>query len=432
MGLGKQVLILLVAIFAFMLIQPLAAQDRAYVSRVVRDLAAPQMHGRAYYKNGDHKAAAYLEREMKKAGISSINGNYKQEYRFTVNSFPSRVAVKVDGKPLQPGEDFVVSPSMGSLRKSYDLLWLPDTLTKTASVFQLVDTTDLKGKMLVLPDAMGESYRRGIRGVPALVQRAEGNIWWHVSRRRDERDRAAVKIKKESLPEGSKQLSLDVKSKLLVNRKAYNVVGLVEGHVQPDSFVVFVAHYDHLGRMGKKALFPGASDNASGTAAVLDLGRYYVSNPEKAYYSMVFLLVSGEEAGLLGSRYFADHPLIPLEKTRFVFNFDMVGTGSEGLSVVNGLVYPEAFRIIETINQQQELFQQITARGESCNSDHCPFHQKGVPAVFLFTRGRENRHYHNTADLAVSLPFTRYEQLFTLVTAFIEQLPVHPAFVAKQ
>jgi len=432
MVLSKNVFSSFLWILGVMFVLPLTAQDRDYVKRVVNDLSNPGMHGRASFKNGDHIAADYLVREMKKAGLRAFEGSYKQEYSYTVNNFPSKVAAKVDGKPLVPGQDFVVSPSMRSLRRSYELVWLPDTLTKVASVYQLTDTTRLDGKMLVLPDAMGESYRRGIKGVPALAQRSSGNIWWHVSRRRDETDRAAIKVRKESLPEGAKQVSLDVKSELLVNRKAYNVTGFVEGHNQPDSFVVFVAHYDHLGRMGKKALFPGASDNASGTAAVLDLGRYYAANPEKAYYSMVFLLVSGEEAGLLGSYHFVNHPLIPLEKTRFVFNFDMVGTGSEGLSVVNGLSYPEAFRIMESINQQQELFPQITARGESCNSDHCPFHQKGVPAVFLFTRGRENRQYHDTGDIASKLPFTRYEQLFTLVTAFVQQLPAQPAFAVTK
>lgn len=398
------------------------AQDRAYVKRVVAKLSAATMHGRGYYRDGDHKAAAFIAKELKKAGVTPLWSGYQQRYTFDINSFPDKVSLSAGGRKLKPGKDFVINPANGPIEANFKLLWLPDTLTKSASVYAFVDTTKLEGIMPVIPQKLGEAYRSGLRGVPAVMQIDE-NIWWHVSRQQWPTGKVALKVHPNALKHGTSSIRLKAEAKLLENRPAFNLGGWVRGHVQPDSFVVFVAHYDHLGRMGNQAIFPGASDNASGTASVLDLARYYARNAEKAYYTMVFLLVSGEEAGLLGSRYFADNAPFDLSKTRFVINFDMVGTGSQGLNVFNANANPLAFEQLKLLNDQYGWFSDLRARGASCNSDHCPFHQKGIPAFFFLTSGAENRHYHNIYDKAKQLPFTRYEQLFGLVTGFVDILP---------
>jgi aminopeptidase YwaD len=418
--------------FAILLIlnlsNPATAQDRAYVSEVVKKLSSPGMHGRASYKNGDHIAAKYLSKEMKKAGLTAFTPGYKQEYSYNINTFSTVVDVKADNMQLVPGVDYVVSPSMASLNQTFELVWLPDTLTQPASLYRLIDTTSLAGKMLVVPEGIKNAYRHGIPGVSAMIQTVDGNMWWHVSRKQMNAGFASLKVKKEKLPPATKTISMNIESELIKDRPAYNLSGYVRGSVEPDSFMIFVAHYDHLGRMGRKTYFPGASDNASGSATVLDLARFYAKNKEKAYYTMVFVLVSGEEAGLLGSGYFAENPPFPLEKTKFVINFDMVGTGSEGLSVVNGKVFPEAFALFDVLNIKNKFFPDLRAGGESCNSDHCPFYQKGVPAVFLFTRGKENQNYHNINDTHSELPFTAYEQLFGIVTKFVDELKNMPFF----
>ncbi|MDV7396545.1 M28 family peptidase, partial [Arthrospira platensis SPKY1] len=113
------------------------------------------------------------------------------------------------------------------------------------------------------------AYRNGIQGVPALLQIEKSNIWWHVSKTQLHQDETRLKISADKIPHDAKKITVKVDSKLLKNRAAYNLGGYIPGNKQADSMVIFVAHYDHLGQMGKKALFPGASDNASGTAAVL-------------------------------------------------------------------------------------------------------------------------------------------------------------------
>ncbi|MBK9291683.1 MAG: M28 family peptidase [Bacteroidetes bacterium] len=400
----------------------LSAQDRAYVHAVVARLAAPDMHGRGYFKDGDHKAADFIAGELHKAGTIPLWDGYRQPYSFNINTFPGKVSVWADSKKLRPGHDFVINPANGPVDARFKLSWLPDSLSKSASVYALIDTNQLSGIMPVLPKKLGEAYRGGLSGVPAVVQ-LDDNIWWHVSRRQWPAGKVALKVHPDALPKHIRSLRVKAEARLVENRPAYNVGGMVRGHIQPDSFVVFVAHYDHLGRMGRNAIFPGASDNASGTATVLDLARYYAAHPEKAYYSMIFLLVSGEEAGLLGSRHFVEHPPYDLTKTRFVINFDMVGTGSQGLNVFNAQANPSAFDALKSMNESHGWFDELRARGASCNSDHCPFHQKGIPAFFLLTSGSENRHYHNVYDKAELLPFTKYEALFHLVTSFTGALP---------
>ncbi len=90
------------------------------------------------------------------------------------------------------------------------------------------------------------------------------------------------------------------------------MIATIKGTAIPDSFLVFSAHYDHLGQMGKDIYFPGANDNASGTSMLLNLAKYYSQNRPK--YSVLFIAFGGEEAGLIGSEYYVKNPLVPLSK----------------------------------------------------------------------------------------------------------------------
>ncbi|MBG0781849.1 MAG: M28 family peptidase [Bacteroidales bacterium] len=396
------------------------SQDKVYVKKLVKKLASPAMHGRGYVKQGDLKAAKLLAKEFEKAGLQHFGESYFQPYSFAINTFPGKVDVKINGQKLKPGAEVVINPMTNSVSQSYELIRLPDTITQIASIYALADTNQLEGKMLVIPEGVTNAYRRGIPGVSALVQTVEKAMWWHVSGAGNPEHKLQLKIKAAALPPDATTITVDAEAVFVPNYQTQNLYAYVPGSVQADSFFVFVAHYDHLGRMGKKTVYPGASDNASGTAAVVDLARYYAANPEKARYTMIFALVSGEEAGLLGSSYLAENPPFDLNKTRFVINFDMVGTGSEGLSVVNGKVLPEYAALMEQLNTQKSYFPDIRLGGESCNSDHCPFYKKGVPAFFLFTRGPENREYHTITDTPEKLPFTAYESLFGIVTDFVE------------
>jgi len=415
--------------FSTIISQKTVAQDVQYVKSVVEKLTSPSFHGRGNVHHGDADAARFLSAEMKNIGLNTFTAGYYQPYRFAINTFPSKMRVFVDDTKLLPGKDFVVHPSLQTIKKTYSLVWLDDSVRSLQTVYNTFDTNNLQNSMLVVPEGLKNAYKNGIPGVEAMVQRVSGSMWWYLSGGKKTSDKVILKLHEPLLSRENKSITVDVTNKFIPEHVANNVLGFVKGLVQPDTFFVFVAHYDHLGQMGNRVMFPGSSDNASGTATVLDLARYYHAHPEKALYTMVFMLVSGEEVGLLGSTYFTENPLFPLNQIKFVINLDMVGTGSEGLSVVNALQYPLAADLMDSINSTKHYFADIRRGGESCNSDHCPFYQKGVPAFFLFTRGPEDLEYHTITDTYDKLPFTAYTQLFCLLTEFVDQLYVKSTYL---
>src|SRR5690606_9977732 len=142
---------------------------------------------------------------------------------------------------------------------------------------------------------------------------------------------------------------ISIKNKFEPEFKAANLVGAVKGSEKPDSFIVFTAHYDHVGGIGNQIYFPGANDNASGTAMLLSLAKYYSKPENRPKYSILFIAFAGEEAGLLGSlHYVLKKPVKPLNHIKFLINLDMVGTGDEGIAVVNGLKQTQEFELLKS------------------------------------------------------------------------------------
>jgi hypothetical protein len=154
----------------------------------------------------------------------------------------------------------------------------------------------------------------------------------------------AFEMVKKDLPAGAKKAAYRVDAKLVKGYQSQNVIGYVPGKKYPDAFIVISAHYDHLGRMGKDTYFPGANDNASGTTLMLELARHYARPENQPDYSVAFMAFGAEEVGLIGSRYYTEHPLFPLSDIKFMINLDLLGTGEEGMMVVNGTRLPGSLR----------------------------------------------------------------------------------------
>jgi Zn-dependent M28 family amino/carboxypeptidase len=171
--------------------------------------------------------------------------------------------------------------------------------------------------------------------------------------------------------------------------------------------------------MGKDTYFPGANDNASGISLLLNLAHYYASHPAK--YSIGFICFAGEEAGLLGSKYYTENPLVPLKNIRFLINTDLAGTGDEGITVVNATEFPREFAYMNAINDEDKLLIKIYPRGKAANSDHYFFTEKGVPAFFFYTMGGIKA-YHDVFDKAETLPLNEHEDLFKLIVQFNQKL----------
>ena len=188
--------------------------------------------------------------------------------------------------------------------------------------------------------------------------------------------------------------SADVTTKFQAHSvTAYNLIGVIEGEgPHAEQTIVIGAHYDHLGFGGYGSRSPkrngeihnGADDNASGTAAVLELARRIASGP-KPQRRMVFICFSGEERGLIGSNYYVQHPVVPLDNTVAMINFDMIGNLKNNLVEVNGVGTAEEFRDIVTTADEATPIDITIVDGAFAGSDHLPFYLKQIPVMFCFT-----------------------------------------------
>jgi aminopeptidase YwaD len=174
-----------------------------------------------------------------------------------------------------------------------------------------------------------------------------------------------------------------------------------------DQYIVIGAHFDHLGTSTSGALDPdvrdavrlGADDNASGTAAVLELARLFKASPAKR--SIIFANFSGEEEGLLGSQYFVDHSPVPISSLVAMLNFDMVGRLRDDRLLVFGVSTATELRaILDSANATTRL--SITAQGDGFGpSDHSSFYGKQIPVLHFFTNSHEE--YHRATDVSAKI-----------------------------
>lgn len=405
------------------------SQDLEYARKVVDTLSSPSMHGRGYVNDGHQKAAEYIAREFELHGLKDNGHGHFQSFNVDVNTYPGELSVTIEGELLEPGIDYLVDPSSPSISGSFPIIelhWdeiLDGTWIQKAQVqerkFILVDER-------VRSEYSEEDLKKvrgtvtGITNFPGLpvhgiLVLTNDKLTWRLSGKRA--GRPVFVIKKDLDSERINDIRLIVRSEFLKAHEVHNVVGYIPG--RSDSTIMITAHYDHLGRMGTDTYFPGANDNASGVAMLLNLAKHYSgSTPD---YTMVFIAFGGEEIGLKGSQHYISNPIFPLGQIKFLLNFDIAGTGDDGIQVVNGSVYPEKFKRLQEINEKQGLLKQVKVRGEACNSDHCPFHMRGVPCFYIYTLGGIQA-YHDVHDRPDTLPLTEFKDLFRLVVEFVDSL----------
>lgn len=397
------------------------SQDIKYAHEVLGQLCSPGFHGRGYVDKGDKIASAYIVRELKKWNINPVNNSFLQYFDISVNTFPSDISVEIDTSYLKPGEDYIVSANSGSCKGSFDLVWLSDDNLNSLSAvdlsrsFLVIDTSMLVKKnkeILANIYLIKKTNNVHAKGIIEIIDR--NRIIQTMSQVAN--DYPLIVIKKNKITKNSKKICIRLKNKFLKKYKTQNVMGELAGN--SDSVIIFGAHYDHLGQMGKKTYFPGANDNASGVSMLLNLAEYYSSLKTKQKYTILFIFFSAEEVGLLGSEYFTGHPPFDLSKIKLMLNLDMVGSGDKGITVVNGSIFTKDFHILDSLNNANHYIVKINSRGEAKNSDHYNFYHHGVKSLFIYTMG-EYSEYHNIFDKAESLDLNSFENLFKLITNYI-------------
>ncbi len=397
------------------------SQDTTYARQIIYTLCSPEFAGRAYVDNGDKKAAEFIASEFQKDGLKALSENYFQKFEIQINTISELGDLIVFEDTLIPAVDYYISNASKSRSGTYELKFVNDSLfLNNRDYLQAILMTDLSDKFLVFSNSQDDFKYSFKTEVGGLIFLKDDNIgYWDFRHAQQPINYAIVEINKSLLPRDTKTIQIKFRSKYYNNYPTQNVIGYIKGKLYPDSFVAITAHYDHMGKMGKDIYFPGANDNASGTAMMLDLARYFSDSVNQPDYSIVFMSFSGEEVGLLGSQYYVRNPLFKLEKIKMLINLDMVGTGSDGIKVVNGSIFKGEFKKLQTINSKHKYLKAVKVRGESCNSDHCPFYTNGVPSFFIYTLGDEYKEYHTITDKAEDLPLTKYPQLFSLLRDYI-------------
>ncbi len=206
--------------------------------------------------------------------------------------------------------------------------------------------------------------------------------------------------KSELLKNKTIHLKTSVKSSLVKTR---NVIGVLEGE-DPDDYIVIGAHFDHIGKQGGY-INNGADDNASGTVGMMTIAKAFCESGIKPKKTIVFAAWTGEEKGLLGSRYFTEHPYKPLKNLLVNLNFDMISRDSEDDSLHNECSmnyssdYPVLEEMTKNFNDDYKLGLDIRFRSSKRpggGSDHAPFAAKDVP-IFYFMAGFHPE-YHQPFD----------------------------------
>ena len=399
------------------------AQDRTYARGIIDTLSSPSFHGRGYVASGDSLAAEFIQNEFKRIGLNAYGKGYFQEFQHDVNTFPGTMEVSLDDISLVPGADYIVNPFSKGTYGTFQLHWLNDLLKIPANKlrkflgkagsfnFIVIEESDSKPRELIeFMIAAKQTFQA--QGIILIKEK----LTWSVSSYAA--DLLVIEVLKSKIDKQTTKISLNIENSWKENYTSRNVIGYKDNGY-PGSILVFTAHYDHLGRMGSNTFFPGANDNASGVSMLLDLARHY--QIDSLPYDIAFIAFAGEEAGLVGSKYFTENPYFPLRNINFLINIDLMGNGEEGITVVNGSIHEKEFDLITTLNEQKGHVPVVKKRGKAQNSDHYFFTENDVPAFFIYTLGG-NKAYHDIYDVTETLELQKYDEVFQLITQFVKAL----------
>jgi aminopeptidase YwaD len=233
----------------------------------------------------------------------------------------------------------------------------------------------------------------------------------------------------------AKPITATVTAKIALDKRTvdgYNVIGIVEGRdpVLKNEAIIIGAHYDHLGRGGRSSLSPnssdvhhGADDNASGTSAIIELARQFAKEKDNKR-TIIFMAFGGEEDGLLGSKYYVNNPVWPLERTVAMINLDMVGRLNENKLTIGGIgTAAEWKQRVEGLNNTsapgKNFLLQLNEDGFG-PSDHSSFYGKQIPVLFFFTGTHTD--YHKPTDTAEKINIEGLAKITGLVSAIVNSV----------
>ena len=415
----KRIFVILLALAAVQM----SAQDMAHYKKIVKELSSAKYQGRGYARDGANKAGKYLRKEFLKAGADEVSC---QPFTIDINTFCGKMEMWADGKKLQPGVDYSMREYSPGVHGEFPVYHVDTSNFNADRMFADLAKPEYSGCLVSCEFWFTYKHREAFSRLlkkdgctnAGMIYTWEAPIKFFKAYGDHVVDKPIIWVTPQAM-EGVKSVRVNVDNTFLDDYEIFNVIAKVEG-ASHDSCYVFTAHYDHLGNLGKRVYYPGANDNASGTAAIVTLAEYYAKN--KPAYDMYFIAFSGEDANLRGSEFYAQHPKVPLEQIKYLFNLDMIGDN-------NPVQYCECsdeglrgFALFEKINGEKQYFKALNRGPLAANSDHYPFAKRHVPCIFLENQeGDAFPDYHTIFDTWKRAVFDSYEPVFKLVTDFVER-----------
>ncbi len=218
-----------------------------------------------------------------------------------------------------------------------------------------------------------------------------------------------------------------IASASMVKTEGCNIIGWVEGSdpILKNEYIVLGAHYDHLAYRVKNEeviVYNGADDNASGTATLIELGRWIVANRSRLKRSVILIAFDGEESGLIGSSHIVKHKQVPIDRVKVILNMDMVGMLSTygGIDLVGNKSLNDGDKILNEIAQKHGITVKKQRRKVEQQTDTSPFGRVGIPAVHIFTSTVSP--YHKPEDDAHLLDYDGMVKIADFMTDAISTL----------
>ena len=401
----------------------LNAQDLALYKKVVKNLSSTKYQGRGYAEDGANKAGKYLAKEFARAGADEV---ICQPFTLDINTFPGKMEVSVDGKKYIPGADFTLREFAPGIKGEFKLYHIDTANYNAEKIFADLALPENKDAFVVCDFMFTYKHSADFKRMQSKSECANAGFIYTWETPLKFYKAYGEKVSEKPIlwvapdfPKDAKQIKLDIENEFLDDYECFNVIAKVEGKCH-DKCYVFTAHYDHLGKLGKKTFYAGAHDNASGTAAIVTLAAHYAKNQPE--YDMYFIAFSGEDANLRGSEFYANNPIVPLSQIKYLFNLDMIADNNPMQYCEVSNEGMKGFELMDKINGEKNYFKKLDRQELAGNSDHYPFAQRNVPCIFFMNEGGDAfKYYHTIYDTWENALFDNYEPTVKLIMDFIEK-----------
>jgi hypothetical protein len=409
-------------------------------------LAADSLEGRRTGTAGEQKAIAYIRNFYEKLGILPANlpTGYFQPFEVDEGKTIGPSSLSINGQQLEAGKDFfpMVWSANGKLEGQSTLALREAGQPWWHDVKADIDANTHNPHFVLEEQLKTVAKTAAAKGATALLLFNSGTTPDSLAfNKKDRSESAAIPViyvnTRAILPPSGAKSQLQVAGEIALlpkRRNGYNVAAFLNNGAEKT--IVLGAHLDHLGygedensrHTGAPAIHNGADDNASGTAALLELARLLKAQPI-AGANILFVHFSGEELGLYGSKYFADHCPVPTDQILAMINMDMVGrlSDSSHALTVGGVGTAAAWPALLNASAHPEFLLKIDSSGTG-PSDHTSFYRKNIPVLFFFTGLHTD--YHKPSDDAQLINYTGEASIVRYIAEIVKAIPAQQANLA--